>query len=208
VKVLLSWLKEYVDVPQPVDTLMDRLPMLGLGTDYVERRGDDAVFDLEVAANRGDLMGHVGVARELAAANRSAVRLPAQTPRVDRVGKGEAVRVDVREPELCPRFTAVLIADVRVGPSPEWLARRLEACGVRSINNVVDVTNYVMLEVGQPMHAFDYGLLQGGRLIVRFAAPGERLTTLDGVTRALDPQTLVVADATRAVGIGGIIGGA
>lgn len=207
-KVLLSWLKEYVDIPQTVDELAERLPMLGLGMEHVERRGSDAVFDLELPANRGDLMCHVGVARELAAAHRSAVRLPATAARRDRTESADTVHVDVREPLLCPRFTAVLIADIRVGPSPEWLARRLEACGVRSINNVVDVTNYVMLELGQPMHAFDYDLLQGGGLIVRFAAAGERLTTLDGVTRTLDSRTLVVADATRAVGIGGIIGGA
>ncbi|OLC31039.1 MAG: phenylalanine--tRNA ligase subunit beta [Armatimonadetes bacterium 13_1_40CM_64_14] len=183
------------------------MPTLGLGTERVEPHESDAVFDLELPANRGDLMCHVGVARELAAANRSAIRLPATAPRRDRSERADAVHVDVREPQLCPRFTAVLIADVRVGPSPRWLARRLDACGVRSINNVVDVTNYVMLELGQPMHAFDYDLLQGGRLTVRFAVPGERLTTLDGVTRVLDARTLVVADATRVVSIGGIIGG-
>lgn len=207
-KVLLSWLKDYVDVPYPIDELAERLPMLGLGLERVERFGDDAVFDLELPANRGDLMSHVGVARELAAAARSVVRGPAADPRVNRAASSEAVRVEVRESQLCPRFTAVLISDVRVGPSPDCMARRLEACGIRSINNVVDVTNYVMLELGQPMHAFDYDLLEGGRLIVRLAAAGERLTTLDGMDRGLDPQTLVVADGARAVGIGGIIGGA
>jgi len=206
VKVLLSWLKDYVDIPYSIDELLERLPMLGIGVDAVERLDADAVLDLEVAANRGDLMSHVGIARELAAATRSAVRLPAAHPPVDRGAAG--ARVEVREPQLCPRFTAVLIQDVRVAPSPDWMARRLEACGIRSINNVVDVTNYVMLELGQPMHAFDYDLLQEHRLIVRPAAPGERLTTLDGVERVLDPQTLVVADAGRAVSVAGIIGGA
>ncbi len=207
-KVLLSWLKEYVDAPYSVEELVERLPMLGIGVDGTERMREDAVFDLEVAANRGDLMSHLGIARELAAAGRSAVRPPAADVRSDRAGAAGSARVDVREPELCPRFTAALIVDARVGPSPGWLVRRLEACGLRSINNVVDVTNYVMLELGQPMHAFDYDLLQEGRLIVRRAAPGERLTTLDGVERVLDPQTLVVADAGRAAGIAGIIGGA
>lgn len=206
-KVLLSWLKEYVDIPQTVDELAERLPMLGLGMERVEAHESDAVFDLELPANRGDLMCHLGVARELASANRSAIRPPATASRQDRPKTADAIHVDVRESQLCPRFTAVLIADVRVGPSPRWLARRLDACGVRSINNVVDVTNYVMLELGQPMHAFDYDRLQGGGLVVRFAASGERLTTLDGVTRDLDSKTLVVADATRAVSIGGIIGG-
>lgn len=207
-KVLLSWLKEYVDVPYRIDEFAERLPMLGIGLDGTERLGGDAVLDLEVAANRGDLMSHLGVARELAAAARSTVRLPMGDSRPDRAGPAGPVRVDVREAQLCPRFTAALIVDVRVGPSPDWMARRLEACGVRSINNVVDVTNYVMLELGQPMHAFDYDLVQEGRLIVRLAAPGERLTTLDGVERVLDSHTLVVADAGRAAGIAGIIGGA
>jgi phenylalanyl-tRNA synthetase beta chain len=207
VKVLLSWLKDYVDIPQSVDALAERLPMLGLGHEHVERVGEDAVFDLELPANRGDMLCHLGVARELAAATRSAVRLPAAPAPQDRAAVAETIHVELREPQLCPRFTAVLIAEVRVGPSPGWLARRLEACGIRAINNVVDVTNYVMLELGQPMHAFDYDRLQGGRLIVRLARGGEQLTTLDGVVRSLDPQTLVVADATRAVSIGGIIGG-
>src|SRR5437870_8036725 len=182
--------------------------MLGIGVDSIERVRDDTVFDLEIAANRGDLMCHLGVARELAAATRIAARPPAGSPRTDSTTASDFVRVEVREPALCPRFTAALIVDVKVGPSPEWMARRLEACGVRSINNVVDVTNYVMLELGQPMHAFDYDLVQDGRLVVRLAAPGERLTTLDGADRTLDPQTLVVADAGRAAGIAGVIGGA
>src|SRR3989475_11241555 len=204
----MSWLKEYVDIRHGIDELGERLPMLGIGVDSIERVRDDVVFDLEIAANRGDLMCHLGVARELAAATRTVARRPAGTPRPDSTTAPDVVRVEVREPALCPRFTAALIVDVKVGPSPEWMARRLEACGVRSINNVVDVTNYVMLELGQPMHAFDYDLVQDGRLVVRLAAPGERLTTLDGVDRTLDPQTLVVADAGRAAGIAGIIGGA
>lgn len=208
-KVLVSWLREYVDIPFSIDELEERLSMLGLGVESVERTGrDDAVFDLEIAANRGDLMSHLGVARELAAAARSAVRLPSVEGARDRSAVSEFVRVEVREPNLCPRFTATMLVDVRVGSSPEWLARRLEACDIRSINNIVDVTNYVMLEMGQPMHAFDYDRVRGGHLVVRPARPKEVLTTLDGVQRTLDPQTLVVADAEQAAGIAGIIGGA
>ncbi len=207
-RVLLSWLKELVDIPWTAEELADRLPMLGIGVDAVDKTGDDAVFDLEIPANRGDLMSHLGVARELAAAARTAVRPPAAPVRREGPPTADYVRVEVQEPALCPRFTAALITDVRVGPTPAWMARRLEACGVRSINTVVDVTNYVMLELGQPMHAFDYDQIRGGRLVVRLARPGERLQTLDGVERTLDAQTLVVADAERAVGIAGIIGGA
>ena len=206
-KVPLSWLRAYVDIPSTVEELGDQLPMLGLGIEGVERRGDDTVIDLEIAANRGDLMSVLGIARELAAAARTTVRPP--TPRVTEADEplSERTQVEVQDTDLCPRFTARMIVDVRVGPSPPWLTERLEACGVRAINNIVDVTNYVMLEMGQPMHAFDYDLLRGGRLVVRHARPGEPLTTLDGVERTLDPQTLVVADAERAAGVAGVIGG-
>ena len=206
-RVVLSWLREYVDVPYTLEELRERLPMLGLGIEGIEGSGEDAVIDLEIAANRGDLMSLLGVARELAASGRTAVRVP--VPRLTEAAEPitEHTAVEVQDTALCPRFTARMIVDVRVGPSPAWLARRLEAAGVRAINNIVDVTNYVMLEMGQPMHAFDYDLLRGGRLVVRHARPGEPLTTLDGVERTLDPQTLVVADAERAGGVAGIIGG-
>lgn len=207
-KVLLSWLREYVEVPYGIEELEERLPMLGLGIESVERTGDDAVFDLEIAANRGDLMSVLGVARELAAAARTSVKAPPVRVSESDPVASELARVEVTDAGLCPRFTARMIVDVRVGPSPSWLARRLEACGVRRINNIVDVTNYVMLEMGQPMHAFDYDRAAGGRLVVRPARPGEHLTTLDGVERTLDAETLVVADAERAQGIAGIIGGA
>ena len=206
-KVVLSWLRDYVDIPYALEELQERLPMLGLGIEGVEGAGDDAVIDLEIAANRGDLMSLRGVAREMAASTRTAVRRPAPwvTEAADPITEHTAV--EVQDAVLCPRFTARMIVDVRVGPSPAWLVRRLEASGVRSINNIVDVTNYVMLEMGQPMHAFDYDLLRGGRLVIRHARPGEPLMTLDGVDRALDPQILVVADAERAGGVAGIIGG-
>lgn len=208
-KVLVSWLREYVDIPYSIDELEERFSWLGLGVEGVERTGrDDAVFDLEIAANRGELMSHLGVARELAAAARTSVRPPAGVPVEEAVPAMELARVHVDDRELCSRFTARMILDVKVGPSPAWLAGRLEACGIRSINNIVDVTNYVMLETGQPMHAFDYDRLQDGRLIVRLAHRGEPLVTLDGVERQLDPQTLVVADGARATSIAGIIGGA
>src|SRR3990172_1142529 len=145
-KVLLSWRREYVDVPYSVDELEARLPMLGLGIEGIERLGDDTVIDLEIAANRGDLMSVLGVARELAASARTAVRPP--SPRVTEAEERvfERTRVEVQDTDLCPRFTARMIVDVRVGPSPSWLARRLEASGRPAINNIVDVTNYVMLE--------------------------------------------------------------
>lgn len=207
-RILLSWLREYVEVPFGIGELAERLPMLGIGVDAVERVGDDAVFDLEIPANRGDLMSMLGVAREIAAATRGAIRVPTASPTEEQTPAADLVTVNVQEPDLCPRYTGRMIVDVKIAGSPSWMARRLEACGIRSINNIVDITNYVMLEMGQPMHAFDFDRLQGGRIVVRRARAGEVLTTLDGVERRLDSETLVIADGEHAVAIGGVIGGA
>lgn len=206
-RILLSWLKDYIDVPWTVGELAERLPMLGLGGCTITQAGDDVVLDVEIAANRGDLMNVVGVARELAAATRGTIRFPKVELVEDRTPASDLVKVEITAPELAPRFTARMIVDVKVAPSPGWMVRRLEACGIRSINNIVDVTNYVMLEVGQPLHAFDYDQLRGGRIEVRRARPTERILTLDGIERQLDAETLVIADAERPVGIAGIIGG-
>ncbi len=204
----LSWLREYVAIDDPPEALAERLPMLGLGVDGVERTNGDVVFDLEIASNRPDLLSVLGVAREIGAAWELDVRVPPLAANGTSPPTRSVAQVSIEEPDWCPRFTAHVITDVRVGPSPEWMARRLELCGIRSINNVVDVTNYVMFEHGQPMHAFDLDRLSDRRLIIRRARPGERLVTLDGVERTLDPETLVVADAERAVAVAGVIGGA
>src|SRR5213083_2292382 len=152
-------------------------------------------------------MSHLGVARELAAATRTAARPPAGSLRADSAVGSDAVRVEVREPALCPRFTAALIADVTVGPPPDWMARRLEACGIRSINNVVDITNYVMLELGQPMHAFDLDHLKGPQIRIARSTPGENFISLDGSEIKLTGDELTIRDQERAVCIAGVIGG-
>jgi phenylalanyl-tRNA synthetase beta chain len=204
-KVPLSWLRDLMPLADAVEVLVERLPMLGLGVDGVETVGDDVVLDLEVASNRPDLLSLVGVAREIAASQGLEVTLPAVS--LPAPGSAPPPGVAIDDPVLCPRFTAHVIANARVRPSPAWMRARLEAAGIRAINNVVDVTNYVMLEQGQPMHAFDLARLAGRRLVVRLARPGERLTTLDGIDRELDDQVLVVADAERAQSLAGIIGG-
>ncbi len=165
---------------------------------------DDAILDFEVTANRPDALSIIGFAREVGTAYSVPVKplvpkpLP-QTPSTD-------VAVKLEAPDLCPRYAAA-VADVTVGPSPAWLASRLEACGVRPINNVVDVTNYVLLELGQPMHAFDLEKLAGRAIRIRRAAPGERIKTLDGIDRTLDTEMLVIADADRAQAVAGVMGG-
>jgi phenylalanyl-tRNA synthetase beta chain len=225
-RVPVEWLRDFVDLDGvPVDTLVERLPGVGLGIEAVEGSGDDAVLDLEVTSNRPDCLSILGVAREVALMLDRSLRSPDEaaggsqplrrlTRGVEhsasagaRLATAQRVAVRIDDQEGCPRFTASVIEGVWVGASPPWMRRRLEAAGVRAINNVVDVTNYVMLEIGQPMHAFDYTRVAGHALTVRRARPGETLETLDGVTRTLDETMLVVADEERAVSLAGIIGG-
>src|SRR6185295_3161625 len=165
-----------------------------------------------------DLLGHKGVARELSASYAVPFRLPRlpgaeglDVPPARRADAADSVagqRIAIEDPECCPRFHAAVIRGAGVGPSPEWLRRRLEAVGVRSINNVVDATNYVMFELNQPMHAYDLSRLRGGVLTVRRARPGERLVTLDGVERPLTGEMVAIADGEGAVGLAGVMGGA
>ncbi|HUL58667.1 MAG TPA: phenylalanine--tRNA ligase subunit beta [Anaeromyxobacteraceae bacterium] len=178
------------------------------GTPVAQALGlDDVVLEVNVTPNRPDGLSHVGIAREVAAALGTRVRMPA--PRLDEKGgpAADAVKVRIEAPEKCPRYAARVIEGVKIGPSPAWLARRLEACGVRSISNVVDATNFALLELGHPLHAFDLDRVAGHEIVVRTARPGERLTTLDGKERVLDPDDLVIADRDRGSALGGVMGG-
>ncbi len=183
------------------------VPALGL---------DDARLLVDVTPNRGELLSHLGVARELADGGADGVVLPSfpggsvadfHVPSTGAEGEVAGVRIRIEDTDGCPRLTAAVVRGVRVGPSPEWLASRLRAVGLRPINNVVDATNYVLMEVGQPLHAYDLAKIQGPELRVRRAAEGERFTTLDGTERALAPNDLMIADAERSVGIAGVMGG-
>ena len=200
-KIVHKWLAEMADIPADVETVAREISLRGFEVAEVS----NGVIDFEITANRPDCLSHVGIAREAHVIwpPRDARPRGALTGGV--TGPG-APHVTIDAPDLCPRYTAQLF-DVKVGSSPAWLVERLEAAGVRSINNIVDVTNYVMLEIGQPMHAFDLQKLRGGRLVIRRAAAGEKLTTLDGVERTLDGEMLVIADAERAVAVGGVMGG-
>ena len=169
---------------------------------------DDHVVEFEITPNRPDCLSVIGLAREASATFDQPLTL--HTPTVRGGGPGnlaELLDVETPDPDLCPRYTARMVRNVRIGPSPKWMRERLRAMGVRPINNIVDITNYVMLEYGQPMHAFDYRYVKGGKIVVRRAQEGEELTTLDGNVRKLTPNMLVIADETRAVGLAGIMGG-
>jgi len=178
-----------------------------IGTPLMDIFGD-AIFNLEVTPNRPDCLGMTGLAREIAATTGSPFHLPeaAYTETAEPIK--DKVTVEIQDPDLCPRYCASLITGIKIAESPEWMKKRLLSYGMHPINNIVDITNFVMLEYGQPLHAFDYEKIQGKGIIVRRAKSGEKITSLDGVERALTRETLVIADKERAVAVAGIMGGA
>jgi phenylalanyl-tRNA synthetase beta chain len=206
-RVPLSWLKEFVDVPVEAAKLGEDLTLVGLALEGLEAVEGDTVLDLEITTNRVDCMNVYGVAREAAVVYGLPLKPLEVGLREAGAPAGEALAVSIEAPDLCPRFCARVL-DVRIGPSPEWLRRRLESVGVRPINNVVDLTNYVMMEMGQPSHAFDLARIPGGRLQIRWAREGEGLVTLDGVARTLSGQVGVVSGPRDPLGLAGIMGGA
>ena len=202
-----NWLAEYVRLDMPVEVLADRLALAGLNHESTEEVGGDLALDLEVTSNRPDCNSLLGVAREVAVLFDRPRNAP--DPRPASSGDPIEVRASVRvdDPALCSRFTARVLSGIRVGESPFWLRKRLETLGTRSINNVVDVTNYVMFESGQPLHAYDLGRLAGPGIVVRRARAGETLKAINGKTYELTPEMLAIADLERPVGLAGVMGG-
>jgi phenylalanyl-tRNA synthetase beta chain len=202
-----NWLRELTGTKLSSAEIRERLTNVGLVVDAVEARGDDFVLDVEVPSNRGDCLSHIGIARELTVSERTEIsNLKSQISKCE--GKtGDFASVKILDPDLCPRYAARIVRGVKIAPSPEWLVKKLEAIGQRPINNVADVTNYVLHEMGQPLHAFDLAKLADQRIVVRRATTGERITTLDGIERELDNQMLVIADAQKAVAVAGVMGG-
>lgn len=198
-----EWVLEYAPAPMFPGELADGLTMSGSEVEHMR----DGVMEVKVTPNRGDTLSMIGMAREVSALSGVPVRLPDADVPETAVAVDSLARVDIEAPDLCPRYAARVVRNVKLGPSPEWMVTRLEAAGLRSISNVVDVTNYVMLEFGQPLHAFDYRLLKDHRITVRRARTGETITTIDGTVRALGPEMLVIADAERAVAVAGVMGG-
>ena len=207
-KVVYNWLKEFVDVTASPADLRARLSLAGVAVDSIEETAAGPVLDAEVTANRPDCLGHLGIAREVAAIYRLPLKPLHPKLKESPEKAADATRVEIQAPDLCGRFTARVLRGVNVQPSPDWLRQGLEAIAEKSINNVVDVTNYVMFELGHPLHAFDFDKLHEHRIVVRRAKPGEKIRTLDGAERTLTKDICVVADAGRAVSIGGVMGGA
>ena len=207
-KIVYNWLKQFVDVTAPPADLRTRLSLAGIAVDSIEETAAGPVLDAEVTANRPDCLGHLGIAREVAAIYR--LPLKPMHPKLKEAPEkaADATRVEIESPELCGRFTARVLRGVKVQPSPDWLRQGLEAIGEKSISNVVDVTNYVMFELGHPLHAYDFDKLHEKRILVRRAKPAEKIRTLDGVERVLTKDMCAITDAARAIGIGGVMGGA
>ena len=204
-----NWLKDLIDIELPAAEVAEQLTRVGLAVEGIHPFGDDFVLDIDLTSNRPDCLSHLGVARELSVYTGKPVKIGRGDVRYDvpmpAVLAGDIVRIEA--PELCHRFTARIIRNVKIGPSPQWLVDRLEAIDERSINNVADITNYVMHEMGQPMHSFDLDKLSGGRIVVRNAALSETITTLDEVERKLDDSMLMICDSEKPAAIGGIMGG-
>ena len=216
-KIQLDWLKEYVDFDVSAEQLGQLLTMAGLEIEAQETvklgyGNKTEVLELNVTPNRGYCLSYFGVAREVAALMNKNFKYPdCELELKENWGPSlveEKLTVDNRAPELCLRYSGMVIEDVKIGPSPKWLVDRLTSIGLRSVNNIVDITNFVLMEYGQPLHAFDKDLLDGSEVIVRRAIKDEAFTSLDGVELKLDEDTLVIADTSKAIALAGIMGGA
>jgi len=209
--VSYHWLKKFIPIKANPTQVAEKITLNLVEVESITKRGEDSIFEIENKGitNRPDCFSHLGIARELAVY----FNLPLKDPLIKLQEKKLGVekklpfKVKVSDTKLCPRYNTLVLTDIKVSPSPKWLRSAVENCGLRSINNVVDITNYVMLELGQPLHAFDYQKIEGKEIIVRRAKEDEEIITLDGIKRKLAKNILVIADAEKPIGIAGIIGG-
>ena len=204
-KISPSWLREFVELKVDDPRLAEDLTHAGIAVESVAGQGESTIFEMDITTNRVDAMNHYGVARECSAIYD--LDLKPIRPKLPPPKQQTPFPVEIREPQLCARFVARAIREVRIVKSPRYIAERLLIEDHHGINNVADATNYVLMEMGKPTHAFDLDRLEGGKIVVRRAEPGERLKTLDGIERALHPDDLVVADAVKPVGLAGVMGG-
>jgi phenylalanyl-tRNA synthetase beta chain len=206
--VSLNWLKKYVDIDWTPQELAHQLTMAGIAIEGVEQQGDDYIMELDLTPNRGDCLGLINLAREVSALNGNPVKIPEPMFRENQENIKDYIKIEIEAPDLCLRYTARVVKNVKIQPSPQWLQTYLINSGIRPISNIVDVTNFVMLETNQPLHAFDYNLLgKEKRILVRKADYCENFTTLDGVERELDLDSLVITDGVRPIALAGIMGG-
>lgn len=206
-RALLSWIEDFIEITESPEKVAEDLTLAGLAVDGVETVDGETLFELDVTSNRPDALNHYGLAREIAALYRRPLKTPEIEFPEDARPASDFAAIEIQAPQLCPRYVGRVLLGVEIKPSPDWIRTRLELCGIRSINNIADLTNYVLLELGHPTHAFDLDTLNEKRIVVRPAAKGETMRTLDGVDRELDSDQLVIADAYRPVALAGVMGG-
>jgi phenylalanyl-tRNA synthetase beta chain len=200
-----NWLKDLVEIDLTPQEIAEKLTSVGLAVEGIHAHKDDFVFDVDLTSNRGDCLSHLGVAREIAAIQNSKLKIKNYEDQKSQTENQNLITIE--DADICNRFTARIIRNVKILPSPRWLVDRLEAIGQRSINNVADITNYVMHKLGNPMHSFDYNSLAENRIVVRRAKAGEKMHTLDEVERTFDENMLLICDAEKPVAVAGIMGG-
>lgn len=209
-KVSLEWLKEFVPIRLPTASLVDRLAMGGLEVISIEKKGKDTLLEIEITPNRPDLLSHIGIAREIAALTGVSMKMPKKNPLTPNRRTSATklpLQISIQDRSGCSRYMGRLFENVQIGSTPSLIKERLERLGFRSVNPVVDITNYVLLETGQPLHAFDYDRIEGAEVIVRSARRGETLLAIDGARVSLKEEDLVIADARKPVALAGVIGG-
>ncbi len=205
-KVSLNWLKEYIPIKGSVESLSQLLTMAGLNVEKTEHSKNDTVFEIEITTNRPDWLSHIGVAREIHAVTGNRFTVPPFQVKAQRKSE-KSFKIFTPDPKFCPYYSAVLLEDVEWDETPEFMKKRLEACGIRSINLIVDITNYVLLEWGQPLHAFDADRLHGDKIFARRAQESEKIIAIDGINYELTKDDIVIADSEGPVAIGGVMGG-
>jgi len=205
-KLPVSWLREYVEIKEPPEKLAEDLLFSGTKVEKIEKTKEDVIFNFEITPNRADCLSVIGIAREIAAIYSRILKIPASFSHTQTNSKEKLINLEVKESYLCPYYSLGVIDNVKIGPSPNWLSDRLEKSGIRSLNNIIDITNYVMLETGQPMHAFDYDKVTG-KLILRASREGERVRTLDNTERILPKGSIIIEDSEKLIDLAGLMGG-
>ncbi|NQT22060.1 MAG: phenylalanine--tRNA ligase subunit beta, partial [Candidatus Omnitrophica bacterium] len=207
-KASLSWLKDYVDIKLPADNLANILTMAGIPAEHVEKVGNDWCLEFEITANRSDCLSIIGIAREIAAITGKKLKLPKDLKRM--AGKkalsSQRLQINIKDKKLCPRYTGRIITGIKVVPSPKWMQEKLVSVGLRPVNNIVDITNFLLMETGQPMHAFDLDKIKGN-IEIRKALKGETIKTIDGINQTLEEGMLLIADDKSPIAVAGVMGG-
>ena len=206
-KVTYNWLKDFVDIKIPPQALADKLTMAGPEVTSIDEREGDSVFEIEVTSNRPDWLSVIGIAREVAAITGKKLKISPTARITLPATKGNTVEIKIENKKDCPLYSAKIIKEVTVAPSPDWLKNRLELIGLRSVNNIVDITNYILFTYGEPLHAFDLDKLSSAGVSIRRAKKNEKIVTIEGTQNSLDTDILVIADERAPVAIAGIMGG-